>query len=166
MTIEMATYEFVDLCFGGSVEVLEFVHSLELDDVQAIGKNTIRFPLEEMLGLVSGNVRNGGEDIGAVGSRAFDAVSVVYATLACLVIDIKVLEVIVKVDAASAEVAAEESGVRGEDGGDIDVTLATEGDSETSLPFVKMGDDGGIELACGVLRGCIDIYTDRVMSME
>lgn len=102
MTIEMAAYEFVDLCFGGSVEVLEFVHSLELDDVQAIGKNTIRFPLEEMLGLVSGNVRNGGEDIGAVGSRAFDAVSVVYATLACLVIDIKVLEVIIKVDAASA----------------------------------------------------------------
>ena len=56
--------------------------------------------------------------------------------------------------------------MRGEDGGDIDVTLATEGDSETSLPFVKMGDDSGIELACGVLRGCIYIYTDRVMSME
>jgi hypothetical protein len=77
-----------------------------------------------MFALVGGNVRYGGEDIGAVGSGTLDAVSVVYAALPGFVVDVEVLEVVVKVNGASAEVAAEESCMSSKDGGDIDVSLS------------------------------------------
>ena len=77
-----------------------------------------------MFALVGGDVRYGGKDVGAMGSRTLDAVSVVYAALPGFVVDVKVLEVVVKVDGASAEVAAEESCMSGKDGGDIDVSLS------------------------------------------
>ena len=104
-------------------------------------------------------MRNGGKDIGAVGGGALDAISVIDAALSCLVIDVEVLEVVVKVDGACAEVAAEEGGVGGEDGGDVDVSLAAEGDGEAGMPFVEVGDNGAVELARDVLwsgrvRGC------------
>ena len=51
-----------------------------------------------MLCLIGGNVGDGGEDIGAVGSRAFDAISVVDTTLPRFVVDIKVLKIVVEVD--------------------------------------------------------------------
>lgn len=40
----------------------------------------------------------------------------------------------------------------GEDGCDVDVSLATKGDGESGLPFVEVGDDGNIELAGDVLE--------------
>ena len=80
-----------------------------------------------------------------------DAVAVVCATLACFMVDVEVLEVVVKVDGAGAEVAAEEGGVGGEDGGDVDVSLAAEGDGDAGLPFVEVGNNGAVELAQDVL---------------
>jgi len=68
MPIEVPADELVDFSFALSMKVLEFVHSLELDDIEAIWKNAIRLPLEKVLGFVCGDVRNGGEDVGAVGS--------------------------------------------------------------------------------------------------
>jgi len=47
--------------------------------------------------LVGGYVRNGGEDVGTVGGRTFDTISVVDASLSGFMIDIEVLEVVVKV---------------------------------------------------------------------
>ena len=41
----------------------------------------------------------------------------------------------------------------GEDGRDVDMTLAAEGDGEAGLPLVEVGDDGLIELARDVLQG-------------
>lgn len=101
-----------------------------------------RFPLEQMLALVRRDVRDRREDVGAVSRGPLDAVAVVDASLAGLVIDIEILKVVVEVDAASAEVATKEGGVGGEDGGDVDMALPAERDGETCLPLVKVTDDG------------------------
>lgn len=165
----MATYEIVNLLLRDSVKVLELVHSRELGDVEAVGEDSIcergrakvsqgskgedrrarltRLALEQVLALVCGNVGYGGEDISAVRRTPLDAVAVVDSTLARLVVDVEVGQVVVEVNRSSAEVATEESGVGGEDGGNVNVTLAAEGDSETGLPLVKVGDDGLAALA-------------------
>jgi hypothetical protein len=149
----MTTDELVDLGLGGGVHVLELVHSLELDDVETIGKDAVRFSLEEMLGFVGSNVGDSGKDVGTVGSTAFYAVAVVDTALASLVVDVKVLEVVVKVNGASAEVSSEKGSVCGEDSGDIDVSFAAERDGEAGLPLVEVCDDDLVELAGDVLEG-------------
>ena len=68
-----------------------------------------------------------------------DAVAVVDATLAGLVVDIEGAEVVVEIDGAGAEVTAEQGGVGGEDGRDVDVTLAAERDTDSGKPFVEVG---------------------------
>ena len=153
VAIEVTTNKVVDLGLGSSVEVLELVHRLELDDVETVGKDAIRLPFEKVLGLVGSDVRDGGEYVSAMGGATLDAVAVIDATFAGFVVDVKVLEIVVKIDAAGAEVATEESGMCGKDGGNIDVAFAAEGDRKTCLPFVEVGDDGGVQLARDVLFG-------------
>ena len=46
MSIEMSTDEFIDLCLCGGVEVLEFMHGLEFDDIQTIWKHSVGFAFE------------------------------------------------------------------------------------------------------------------------
>jgi hypothetical protein len=46
MSIEVPTDKFVDLGLCGSVEILEFMHRLEFDDVQTIGKHTVGLAFE------------------------------------------------------------------------------------------------------------------------
>lgn len=123
------------------MQVLELVHGLEFDDIKTIGDDAIGLALQEMLGLVGGDMRDGGEDVGGMCGRSFNAISVVNAALPSLMIDVEVLEIIVKVDGAGAEVAAEEGGMGGEDGGDVDVALAAEGNGDAGLPFVEVADD-------------------------
>ena len=154
VAVKVAADEVVDLGFGGGVEVLELVHGLELDDVEAVGDDAVGLALEEVLGLVGGDVRDGGEDVGAVRGAPLDAVAVVDAAFAGLVVDVEVLEVVVEVDGAGAEVATEEGCVGCEDGGDVDVSLAAEGDGEPGLPLVEVGDDGFFELVAHVLQEC------------
>jgi len=72
---------------------------------------------------------------------------VVDSALASLVVDVKVLEVVVEVDATRAEVTAEQGSVGGEDGGDINVTLAAEGNGKASLPLVEVGNNGSVSAA-------------------
>lgn len=153
VAIEMTTDKLVDLGLGGGMKVLKFMHGLKFDDVETVGKDSVGFAFEEMLAFVGCDVRNGGKDVGAVGSRTFDAVSVVDTAFSGLVVDVKVLEIVVKVDRACTEISAQEGGMGGEHRGDIDMTFATEGDGEASLPFVKVGDDGGGQLAGDVLQG-------------
>lgn len=76
------------------------------------GQGRTRLALEQVLGLVRRDVRHGRKDVGAVGRRALDAVAVVDAALARLVVDVKVGQVVVKVDRARAEVPSEERRVR------------------------------------------------------
>lgn len=71
--------------------------------------------------------------------------------LASFVIYIKVLEIVVKVDTARAEVSTEQRSVGSENRRHVDVPFAAEGDGQTSLPFVEMGNDGGIGLSGGEL---------------
>ena len=115
VAIEVSPDEVIDLGLGSGVHVLELVHCLELDNIETIWENTIGLALEQMSALVGHDVENGRENVGAVGGRALNAVAVVDAALAGLMVDVEVLEVVVKVDRAGAEVAAEESGMGGED---------------------------------------------------
>lgn len=66
-------------------------------------------------------------------------------TLAGLVVDIKVLQVVVKVDTSSTEVSSKKSCVGGEDSSHVNLALAAERNSKTSLPFVEMSNDGSVE---------------------
>ena len=152
MTVKVAADKIVDLGFCSGVEILELVHRLELDDVEAVWQDAIGLALEQVLGLVRGDVRDSGEDVSTMSGATLDAVAVVDAALASFVVDIKILEIVVKIDAARAEVAAKECGMGSEDGGDIDVAFAAKGDREACLPFVEVGDDGGGQLARDVLR--------------
>lgn len=102
MPVEVTTDEFVDFGLAGGMEVLEFVHRLELDDVQAVRKNAIGFALEKMLALVGGDMGNGGEYVSAMGRRTFDAVSVVDSAFSRFMVDVKVLQVVVEIDRACA----------------------------------------------------------------
>lgn len=46
MSIEVPADEFVDLRLCCSVEVLEFVHRLEFDDVQTVGEYSVRLAFQ------------------------------------------------------------------------------------------------------------------------
>ena len=106
-----------------------------------------------MFCLIGSNVRDGSKDIGAVGSRAFNAISVVDTTLPRFVIDIEVLKIIVEIDRASAEVSAQECSMSCENSGDIDVPLPAERNGNASLPFVEVRNDRGMKLPREILEG-------------
>lgn len=134
--------------------------------MDSVPSRLTRLPLEQVLALKGGDVRHGGEDIGTVSCRALDAVPaipfslaapsshtprahppVVDSALSSLVVDVKVLQIVVKVDAARAQVSAEEGRVRGKDGRHVDVALPAQRDCEARLPLVEVSDDGrrGVE---------------------
>lgn len=101
---------------------------------------------------------HGCEHIGTMGRGPFDTVSVVNAAFARLVIDVKVLEVVVEVDTACAEVTAQQRSMRGENGGDIDVAFPAEGDGHPSLPLVEVSYYGLVELPRDVLHAVESQY--------
>jgi hypothetical protein len=67
---------------------------------------------------------------------------VINTSLSSFAVDVKVLQVVVEINTSGTKVSTEKSSVSGEDGSHVNVSLSTQGDSETSLPFVEMGDDG------------------------
>ena len=83
--------------------------------------------------------------------RALNAVTMIYPTLACLMVDVKILKIVVEIDTSSAKVSAKEGCMGSKDRGDVYVALAAQGDGETRLPLVKVGDNGRCELPCDVL---------------
>lgn len=139
MTIKVTTDKVVNALLGNGMQVLELVHGRELDNVQTVRQNTIRLALQQMLGLVGSDVGDGRKDITAVCCSTLDAVTVVDATLAGLVVNIEGAEVVVEIDGAGAEVTAEQGGVGREDGRDVDVTLAAERNTDSGKPFVEVG---------------------------
>jgi hypothetical protein len=104
MSIEMTPDELVDLRFGGGVEILEFVHGLKLDNIESIRQHAVRFALQKMLALISGDMGHSGEDICTVCSTPFDAVAVVDATLSSFMIDVEVLQVVVEINGTCTEI--------------------------------------------------------------
>ena len=151
MAIEMSPHEIINLTLRRLMQILELMHRLELDHIQPIGKDTIRFPLQQMLRFVRGNMRHRRKHIRTMRRRTFYAIPMIDPALARLMIDIKVLKVVVEIDGTGTEVSTEESSVGCEDCRNVDVALSAEGDSEASLPFVEMGDNGLVESSRNVL---------------
>jgi len=154
VAVEVTTNEVIDALFVYLVQVLELVSCRELLDVQAVGQDTVGLAFEQMLTLVSSDMRNGCEDIGGVGSTAFYAVTVVNASLSSLSVAVKVLQVVVKVDRAGTEVTTKEGCVSGEDGGDVDSALLTQRESNTSEPLMELCDNGALLFVVDVLMTC------------
>ena len=70
-------------------------------------------------------MRDGGEDVSCMRCSPFDAISVVYAALASLGINIKVLEVVVEVNRPSAKISPKECSVCGKYGRYVYSSLLT-----------------------------------------
>lgn len=82
-----------------------------------------------------------GEDIGAVRCSPLDAVPMVNSSLTSLVVHIKVLKIIIKVNRSSTQISPQESGVSGENSGDVNMALAAKRDCQPGQPFVEMTND-------------------------
>ncbi len=148
----MSTNELVNLRLACCMQVLEFVHRLELDDIQPVWQDTIRFTLQQMLAFICCDMRHGCEHIGTMCSGAFDAIAMVDTAFAGLVVDIEILEIVVEVDGTCAEVSAEKSGVGREYGGDVDVSLPAERNCQPRLPLMEVRDDGLVEIVGDELK--------------
>ena len=82
-----------------------------------------------MLAFIGGDVTDCREDIGGMSSSAFYAISVIDPSFAGFMIDVEILQIVVKVDRSSTQVSCEQSGVRGEDCSDIDATFSAKRES-------------------------------------
>lgn len=151
MSVEMTTYEIMNLLFLNGVQILELVDGREFLDVKTVGQDTIRFSFQEMLGLIGGDVGDGGEDIASVCSSSFYAVTMVNTALSSFCVHVKVLEIVVEVDRAGTEVTTEESGVGGEDGRDIHLSLLGQWKGDTREPFVEVS----YHSDCGLTRNVL-----------
>jgi hypothetical protein len=121
MTIEMTSNEIIDFGLGLCMQILELVHSLELDDIKAIRDYAVWCALEQVLGLVGSDVRDSSENIRTMSCGPFDAVAVVDTPLPGFMIDVEILQIVVEVDGASTEVATEQSSVGSEYGGHVNM---------------------------------------------
>lgn len=86
------------------------------------------------------------------------------SSLSGFLVYIKVLEIVVEVDASGAEVSSEQGGVGGEDGRDVDVSLSAERDGETGLPLVEVSDDGRLSVVDGELKRSEQVHAARSQS--
>ena len=107
MSVEVTANKGVDLLLGHGVHVLELVKCSKLLDVEAVGSDDVGLALEEMFGLESGDLGDGGEDVGGGGGGSFHAVAVVDAAVAGLLVEVELVEVVVEVAGAGAEIATE-----------------------------------------------------------
>jgi hypothetical protein len=73
-------------------------------------------------------------------------------------VDVEVLQVVVKVYRASTEIAAKKCCMGGEDGCHVDVPFTAKRDSEPSLPLVEVRYDSGFQLSRNVLE--VEVYQD------
>jgi hypothetical protein len=151
VTIEMTSDEFGDAVLVDLMQVLEFVRGGEFLHIQTIGQNTVGLSLEQVLALVSRDMADRGEDISRVCGTTLDTVAVVDATLPRFGVDIKVLQVVVEIDRTGTEISAQQGGMGGEDGGDVDLSFPAEGEGDTREPLVELRDDGTLLLMVGVL---------------
>lgn len=79
-----------------------------------------RLSLQQKLGLIGGNMAHSRKDIGTVSGCPFDTVPMVNLSFSGLCVNVKELEIVVKVDFSGAQVPAKERGMSRENSGDID----------------------------------------------
>jgi hypothetical protein len=113
------------------MQILELMHGLEIDDIQAVWQDTIQFSLQQMLRLVCNDVGDSGKNLHNVLRNAQCSSGGKY-----LMVDVKVLEVVVEINTSGAEVSAEESCVSSKDSCDVDMTFATERNGKGQLAFM------------------------------
>ena len=88
-----------------------------------------------------------------MGSTALYAVSVVDASLSSFGIAVEILQVVVEIHRASAEITAKKGSVGGEDGGDVDAALLAERKRDTGQPLVELSNDSALLFMVDVLQG-------------
>ncbi len=74
MTVKMASDELVDLLLALGVQVLELVEVA--GDVEPVGGDDVRLPLDQVLGLDPGDLGDRGEGVGQVRGRPLYAIPV------------------------------------------------------------------------------------------
>jgi hypothetical protein len=84
---------------------------------------------------------DGSENISGMCSCSFNAVTVINSSFASFMIDIEILQVVIKVDRARTQVPSEKSSVGSENCSDIDTAFPTEWKCNASEPFMEMNDD-------------------------
>jgi len=80
-----------------------------------------------------------GEHMGGVSRGPLNAVAMINLALSSLDINIKEVQIVVKINVTSAEIPPQEGGVGGEDGGQPQVPLAGQDKPNTDLPLMKVG---------------------------
>lgn len=163
MTIPMRPDEFVDLFLVPRVQVLELVHGLELFHVQPVGHDTVGFPLQEVLGLVAGDPRDGRKYGRRVRRTALDAVPLVNLPFTGLVVAVEKRHVVVEIFRAGAEVTTKQCRVGHKDGGHVDALFRDEDQADAHEPFVEHGGDKGLlgavkDRVDGVLGGQVGVF--------
>lgn len=134
------------------MNVLEFVHCLELHYVQSVWKDAIWLSFQQMFAFVGSDMRNGREDVRAVRRGTLDAIAVVDPAFACFVIDIEILQVVVKINGARAEITSKQCCVGRKNSRNIDVSFAAQRNGKSSLPLMEMCDDSLRELMRHILQ--------------
>ena len=89
-------------------------------------------------------MRDGGENIASMGSCPLDAISVIYATLSGFGINIKPLQIVIKVDRPCTEIPSKKSGVCGEYCCDIYMAFLGERQGNPRKPFMKVGNNSAL----------------------
>jgi hypothetical protein len=118
------------------------VHGRKFRNVETIREDSIRLSLQKMFALVGSDVGYGCKNIARVCRSTLNAVSMIDSTFSSLCIYIKVLQIIIKIDGAGAEVSSKKSCVGSKNRGYIDPALLAEGKSYTGKPFVEVCNDG------------------------
>src|SRR5262249_48529783 len=106
ISVEVTPHKFMNFLLVRGMKVLELMHGRELLDIQAIGQDTVRFSLQQMLTFVGGDMGDCGENIGGMCCSAFDAIPVIYASLPSFRVNVEPLEVVIKVDRPRTEVSS------------------------------------------------------------
>lgn len=127
----MTSDKIVDLFLGLLVQILELVHGGEFGDVETVGQHSVRLALEKMLRFVGSDVGDGSEDIARVCRCTLNTVTVVDATLTSFRINVKILQVIIKINRSSAKISTKKGSVSREDGCAVDAALLAQRKSHT-----------------------------------
>lgn len=103
-----------------------------------------RFSFQQVFTFIGGDMTDGGKDVGAMSSTTFDTVPVIDSSFSRLGIHVEMLQIVVEIHRASAEIPAQQSSVGSEDSGDIQAPFLDQRNCHTSLPFMEMSNNSRI----------------------
>ena len=90
---------------------------------------------------MGGDLGNGGKHVRRGRGRALHAVAMVDLSIAGLFVQIELIQIVVEIDVAGAQVSAQQSGVRREDGRNAQLPHPAQHQTAAGQPFVEMSDD-------------------------